>query len=78
LSSSLVLAFIRRGKEFVGQVRKAVEPAVEAAKMLLEKVKESTPDGVEVKVRRESHEPEALVMHPSTARSCRSRPTMRS
>lgn len=36
-------------KEFVGQVRKAVEPAVEAAKAVLEKVKEITPDEVEVK-----------------------------
>ena len=32
-------------KEFVGQVRKAVEPAVEAAKAVLEKVKEIKPDG---------------------------------
>ena len=36
-------------KEFVGQVSKAVEPAVEAAKAVLEKVKEIKPDGVEVK-----------------------------
>ena len=36
-------------KEFVGQVRKAVEPAVEAAKAVLDKVKEIEPDGVEVK-----------------------------
>jgi hypothetical protein len=36
-------------KEFVGQVRKAVEPAVEAAKAVLEKAKEIKPDGVEVK-----------------------------
>jgi hypothetical protein len=36
-------------KEFVGQVRKAVEPAVEAAKAVLDKVKEINPDGVEVK-----------------------------
>jgi hypothetical protein len=36
-------------KEFVGQVRKAVEPALEAAKAVLEKVKEIKPDGVEVK-----------------------------
>jgi hypothetical protein len=36
-------------KEFVGQVREAVEPAVEAAKVVLEKVKEIKPDGVEVK-----------------------------
>jgi hypothetical protein len=35
-------------KEFVGQVSKAVEPAVEAAKAVLEKVKEIKPDGVEV------------------------------
>ena len=36
-------------KEFVGQVRKAVEPAVEAAQAVLEKVKQIEPDGVEVK-----------------------------
>jgi hypothetical protein len=36
-------------KEFAGQVRKAVEPAVEAAKAVLEKVKEIKPDEVEVK-----------------------------
>lgn len=36
-------------KEFVGQVRKAVEPAVAAAKAVLEKVKEIKPDGIEVK-----------------------------
>jgi len=36
-------------KEFVGQVSRAVEPAVEAAKAVLEKVKEIKPDGVEVK-----------------------------
>ncbi|MCW2936947.1 MAG: sle [Actinomycetia bacterium] len=36
-------------KEFVGQVRDAVTPAVEAAKAVLEKVKEIKPDGVEVK-----------------------------
>ena len=36
-------------KEFVGQVSKAVEPAVEAARAVLEKVKEIKPDGVEVK-----------------------------
>ena len=36
-------------KEFVGQVRKAVEPAVEAANAVLEKVKEIKPGGVEVK-----------------------------
>ena len=36
-------------KEFVGQVRQAVEPAVDAAKAVLEKVKEIKPDGVEVK-----------------------------
>jgi hypothetical protein len=36
-------------KEFVGQVSKAVGPAVEAAKAVLEKVKEIKPDGVEVK-----------------------------
>lgn len=36
-------------KEFVGQVRQAVGPAVEAAKAVLEKVKEIGPDGVEVK-----------------------------
>jgi hypothetical protein len=36
-------------KEFVGQVRKAVEPAVEAAKAVLDKAKEVKPDGIEVK-----------------------------
>jgi len=36
-------------KEFVGQVCKAVEPAVEAAKAVLEKVKEIKPGGVEMK-----------------------------
>jgi len=36
-------------KEFVGQVSKAVQPAVEAAKAVLEKVKEIKPDGVEVR-----------------------------
>jgi hypothetical protein len=36
-------------KEFVGQVSKAVEPAVEAAKAVLEKVKEIKPDSVEVR-----------------------------
>jgi Trypsin-co-occurring domain 1 len=36
-------------KEFVGQVRKAVEPTVEAAKAVLDRVKEIKPDGVEVK-----------------------------
>jgi Trypsin-co-occurring domain 1 len=36
-------------REFVGQVRKAVGPAVEAAKAVLEKVKEIKSDGVEVK-----------------------------
>jgi Trypsin-co-occurring domain 1 len=36
-------------KELVGQVRSAVAPAVEAAKVVLEKVKEIKPDGVEVK-----------------------------
>ena len=36
-------------KEFVGQIRKAVEPAVEAAKAVLEKAKEIKPDGVEAK-----------------------------
>ena len=36
-------------KEFVGQVTKAVEPAVEAAKAVLERVKEIKPDGVELK-----------------------------
>jgi hypothetical protein len=36
-------------KEFVGQVRKAVQPAVEAAQTVLEKVKEIKPDEVEVK-----------------------------
>ena len=36
-------------KEFVGQVTKAVEPAVEAAQAVLERVKEIKPDGVELK-----------------------------
>jgi hypothetical protein len=36
-------------KELVGQVRKAVTPAVEAAKAVLEQVKEIAPDGIEVK-----------------------------
>ena len=36
-------------KEFVGQVGKAVQPAVEAAKAVLDKVKEIKPDEVEVK-----------------------------
>lgn len=36
-------------KEIVGQVSSAVAPAVEAAKAVLEKVKEIKPDGVEVK-----------------------------
>jgi hypothetical protein len=36
-------------KDFVGQVSKAVEPAVEAAKTVLAKVTEINPDEVEVK-----------------------------
>jgi hypothetical protein len=36
-------------KELAGQVRKAVTPAVEAAKAVLEQVKEIAPDSVEVK-----------------------------
>lgn len=36
-------------KEFVGQLRNAVGPAVEAAKVVLEKVKEIKPEGVEVR-----------------------------
>jgi len=36
-------------KEFAGQVRNAVGPAVEAAKAVLEKIKEIKPDRVEVK-----------------------------
>ena len=36
-------------KEFVGQIRKAVDPAVEAAKAVLEKVKEIKPNGLKVK-----------------------------
>jgi hypothetical protein len=36
-------------KEFVGQLRNAVGPAVEAAKVVLEKVKEINPEGVEVR-----------------------------
>lgn len=36
-------------KEFVAQVRAAVDPAVKAAKAVLDQVKEIGPDGVEVK-----------------------------
>ena len=36
-------------KEIVGKVSNAVAPAVEAAKVVLNKVKEIKPDGVEVK-----------------------------
>lgn len=36
-------------KEIVGQVRDAIGPAVEAAKVVLDKVKEARPDQVEVK-----------------------------
>lgn len=36
-------------KEVAGRVREAVEPAVEAAKIVLEKVKDAKPSGVEVK-----------------------------
>lgn len=36
-------------KEFVAQVRSAVEPAVKAAKAVLDQVKEIKPDAVEVK-----------------------------
>jgi hypothetical protein len=36
-------------KEIVGQVRDAIIPAVEAAKVVLDKVKEARPDRVEVK-----------------------------
>jgi hypothetical protein len=36
-------------KEVAGRVREAVEPAVEAAKVVLEKVKDAKPDAVEVK-----------------------------
>jgi hypothetical protein len=36
-------------KEVAGRVREAVEPAIEAAKVVLEKVKDAKPDGVEVK-----------------------------
>jgi hypothetical protein len=36
-------------RDLAGQVRKAVEPAVEAAKAVLERVKEARPDGIEVK-----------------------------
>jgi nucleoside phosphorylase len=35
--------------ELAGQVRKAIVPVVEAAKAVLDKVKEIRPDGVEVK-----------------------------
>jgi hypothetical protein len=36
-------------KDLAGQVREAVEPAVEAAKAVLDKIKETKPDGIEVK-----------------------------
>jgi len=36
-------------KEVAGRVREAVEPAVEAAKIVLEKVKDAKPSEVEVK-----------------------------
>src|SRR5690349_10363756 len=36
-------------EEILGRVQDAVGPAVEAAKAVLEKVKESRPDGVELK-----------------------------
>lgn len=36
-------------EEVLGRVREAVGPAVEAAKAVLEKVKEARPDGVELK-----------------------------
>jgi hypothetical protein len=36
-------------KEFIGKVREEVTPAVEAAKAVLDQVKEIAPDGVEVK-----------------------------
>lgn len=36
-------------KEVAGRVREAVEPAIEAAKVVLEKVKDAKPDEVEVK-----------------------------
>jgi ribosomal protein S5 len=32
-----------------GQVRDAIEPAVEAAKVVLDRIKEARPDGIEVK-----------------------------
>jgi Trypsin-co-occurring domain 1 len=35
--------------EVLGQVREAVGPAVEAAKAVLDKVKETRPDGIELK-----------------------------
>ena len=35
--------------EIVGRVREAVEPAVEAAKAVLDKVKEAGPDSIELK-----------------------------
>jgi hypothetical protein len=35
--------------EVLGRVQEAITPAVEAAKAVLEKVKETRPDGVEVK-----------------------------
>lgn len=36
-------------KEVVGQVREAVEPAIKAAKVVMDKVKDAKPDEVEVK-----------------------------
>ncbi len=35
--------------EVIGRIREAVDPAVEAAKAVLDKVKEAGPDGVELK-----------------------------
>lgn len=35
--------------EVVGRIREAVDPAVQAAKAVLDKVKEAGPDGVELK-----------------------------
>jgi hypothetical protein len=35
--------------EVAGRIREAITPAVEAAKAVLEKVKETRPDGIEVK-----------------------------
>jgi len=42
-------------KELAGRVREAVEPAIEAAKVVMEKVKDAKPDEVEVKFGHQGH-----------------------